>query len=337
MFIFKRKDVYYVEFFDESTNKNKRISTGEQTKAGAIKFVSDLRSNLKERSKTTGISLSEFFSEYESFARKSFTPNYFRSINLSYRMLIEFTGDIDIKKITPNIIENFLSHTFRRAKYGAHLYNRTLKAAFNKATSWGYIDSSPCKGIKPPKVHTKLPVFLAESDLQKIIQKIQNLNLANLYFAAFHTGLRLSELINLKWKHIDLSKRKIIVGNTSEFVTKNKRARVVPINSLLLSKLQSMNTDLHDEYVFPNKNGYKFNPDYVSRKFKYAARDSQYSEEIHFHTLRHSFASNLVQQGVSLYIVKELLGHSDINTTQIYSHLNNESLSDAIELLVKKK
>ena len=82
-----------------------------------------------------------------------------------------------------------------------------------------------------------------------------------------------------------------------------------------------------------NVKGFKLNEDFVSRKFKQAVRKAKLDEGIHFHTLRHSFASNLVQKGVSLYVVKELLGHESITTTQIYSHLQKKNLRDAIDLL----
>jgi site-specific recombinase XerD len=79
--------------------------------------------------------------------------------------------------------------------------------------------------------------------------------------------------------------------------------------------------------------GIKLTEDYVSRKFKKAVKKANLSNKIHFHTLRHSFASNLVQNGVDLYVVKELLGHEDIRTTQVYSHLQTDNLFKAVKLL----
>jgi integrase/recombinase XerD len=71
----------------------------------------------------------------------------------------------------------------------------------------------------------------------------------------------------------------------------------------------------------------------ISKQFKKIVRNANLNDKIHFHTLRHSFASLLVQKGVSLYVVKELLGHEDLATTQIYSHLDTSSLLIAIEAL----
>jgi integrase/recombinase XerD len=84
---------------------------------------------------------------------------------------------------------------------------------------------------------------------------------------------------------------------------------------------------------FTNIPGIKLNEDYVSKKFKKAVRACKLNDKVHFHTLRHSFASLLVQKGVSLYVVKELLGHEDLATTQIYSHLQEDNLRQAVNLI----
>jgi len=86
-------------------------------------------------------------------------------------------------------------------------------------------------------------------------------------------------------------------------------------------------------YIFSKSDGKKFTGDYFSRRFKRVCRKAELDKSIHFHSLRHSFASNLVQKGVSLYTVKELLGHASISTTEIYSHLNMDSLREAVEKL----
>ncbi|MBE0551903.1 MAG: tyrosine-type recombinase/integrase [Ignavibacterium sp.] len=88
-----------------------------------------------------------------------------------------------------------------------------------------------------------------------------------------------------------------------------------------------------DDFIFNRKTDIKFNEDYVSKQFKKALRAAELNDDIHFHNLRHSFASNLVQRGVNLYVVKELLGHEDIKTTQIYSHIQNQNLYDAVCLI----
>lgn len=154
---------------------------------------------------------------------------------------------------------------------------------------------------------------------------------------AFNTGMRLGEIVNLTWNQIDLEGSKITVQNTDEFSTKSKKDRIIPINktlhSILTNRIPKVININSNQYVFTRVRTLRLNEDFVSKKFKAAVREAELKDKIHFHTLRHSFASRLVQKGVSLYVVKELLGHEDIKTTQIYSHLEKENLFSAVNLL----
>lgn len=334
MFVFKRNNIYYVEYYDETLKKTRRVSTKEKTRAAALKFITEQKHKLKKRAKIERISLSDFSAEYEEYSKTLYSKKYVRSISLSLRMLNEFMGDDTyLDEIKSKRLEEFVLHTFRRAKYASHLYYRTLKAAFNKAIQWDYITDNPFKQIKPPKLQKKLPIFINEAELNKINKFVNNSSLRDLFLTAFYTGLRLNELINLQWNAVDLQRKMITIGNTSDFITKSKSARIIPVSKSLLPLLQRINEKSKSQYVFSNAQRMPFNIDYVSHAFKFAVRDAHLSEQIHFHTLRHSFASGLVQKGISLYVVKELLGHSDISTTQIYAHLDNNSLRAAVDVI----
>lgn len=103
----------------------------------------------------------------------------------------------------------------------------------------------------------------------------------------------------------------------------------------LFTKIQKskFNQKIINEYVFSKTKGEKFTGDYFSKRFKQACKSAEMDKGFHFHSLRHSFVSNFAQQGVSLFTVKELLGHSSISTTEIYSHLNMNNLREAIMVL----
>jgi site-specific recombinase XerD len=106
-----------------------------------------------------------------------------------------------------------------------------------------------------------------------------------------------------------------------------------PVFSLLKKRMPKVYKLNNNQYVFA-KNGVKFNSDNITKRFKKAVRRTpSIDSKFHFHDLRHSFASNLVRKGVSIFIVKELLGHADISTTQIYSHLRTEDLMKSVNLL----
>jgi integrase/recombinase XerD len=102
---------------------------------------------------------------------------------------------------------------------------------------------------------------------------------------------------------------------------------------MMMDRFNKVNNVNNNNYIFSRVMDIKLNEDYASKQFKKAVRDSGLNDNIHFHTLRHSFASRLIQKGASVFVVKELLGHEDIKTTQIYSHLKTENLAEAVNLL----
>ena len=156
----------------------------------------------------------------------------------------------------------------------------------------------------------------------------------DIFIFAFNTGCRLGEITQLSWQNIDIKKYIVILGDEL-FITKNEKQRIIPISKELLPilKLLGKQTKNSQYYVFGKTNTFPFHNDYVSRSFKNASRKAKMKEEVHFHTLRHSFASNLAIKGVPIIVIKELLGHSSITTTEIYSHTNIEALQKAVSQL----
>jgi len=149
--------------------------------------------------------------------------------------------------------------------------------------------------------------------------------------------MRLGELLNMKWNWIDFKQNIITVQCSAAFTTKSKKERIIPISANIRNPLSPQFPKVFDlektSFVFTRISGIKLHEDFVSKQFKKSVRAAELNEKIHFHTLRHSFASQLVQKGVSLYIVKELLGHEDLSTTLIYAHLQQQNLRDAINVL----
>ena len=224
-----------------------------------------------------------------------------------------------------------MSETYQRTEKSAELYLRTLKASFNRAIDWGYISENPFKKVKLPKSQKSYPMFISEDELNQIVKNISNKEIRDLSTIAFFTGMRLGELTNLKWKDVNIKSRVINIINDKSFSTKSKKDRIVPISKKIVTKLKKRANK--SDFVFAKTDGIKFNNEYVSKIFKKAVRETKLDQKIHFHTLRHSFASRLVQKGASIYIVKELLGHKDVTTTQIYSHLQPNNFIDVVDLL----
>ena len=339
MFISKTKKSPFYQLTYEIDGKKTTISTKAKNRTDAhlflIYFQKKRDGEFKEQIKS--ISLTKFKEEYVEYIKPTKSQSYLRSIKLSFKMLIAFTGDLPLKRLELHTIDKFITHTFARTPRGASLYYRTLKAAFSKAVLWDYITENPLKKIKTPKVSKAFLVFISETELKTILGNTQEAYLKDLFFIALYTGMRLGELVNMKWSWVDLKQNQITVQCSDTFTTKSKKERIIPFNQnlkkMLFNRIPKIFNITSDDFVFTDSRGKKLNEDYVSKKFKDSVRVAELDEKIHFHTLRHSFASLLVQRGVSLYVVKELLGHEAISTTQIYSHLQQQNLRDAVNLL----
>jgi len=316
------------------------------------------------------VTIRVFINEYCNLIKQNRSKAYYTSVECAFKHLTDFFESRDsIKSIGLKDTENFVTYLQQKVKKGYRVYYRTLKAAFNKAVDWGYVKENYFHKVKLPKKQQVNPAFINRDQLSVINDKIKIEVIKDFVVFAFYTGMRLNEIINLIWRNVDLEARIITVGDES-FTTKGKNQRYIPICEEVFEALLRMKNPPNirrtsaecrvkninplypsglslppkrdrllkkggevPKFVFCKKDGSKYCGNYVSRKFKNACKAAGMDQSIHFHSLRHSFASNLAQKGVSLYTIKELLGHSSISTTEIYSHLNMESLRDAIKML----
>ena len=332
------KSPYWQILYKNELGKYTTKSTQKISKSEALIFFNEFKLSYSTNKKPFVYkTLKDFESEYSEVISAIRSKSYKESIDYAFKLLVDFTGNILFNQFNQVLAEKFISHIYSKSKHSAALYYRTLKAAFEKAREWNYFEENPFAKFKLPRLPHPLPVFIDYNELNKIIKETKSRLLQEIFMTAFLTGLRLGELLNLTRRVIDLDNKIIRVENTNIFTTKNKRDRIVPINKNLFELLSSRVKRIRilpDEYLFYKCKGIKLNNDYVSKNFKKAVRAAELDDRIHFHSLRHSFASVLVQNGVSLYIVKELLGHQDITTTQIYAHIRSENLFEAVSYLV---
>ena len=337
MFLFKRRGKFYVDYFDEAENRRKRISTHATRKDEALRFLSEFKDGLSKSQKPQFISLHRFREAYSQYVKNRHTTNYLLTVERSLTALGTFAGDIPLKDADRRLLEAFLDSVSEKSKNTANLYYRTLAAAYSKAVEWNYLPDNPLKRIKLSKIPKKLPVFLTETELNSILEHTAKPDMKDFFMLAFHTGLRLSELLNLEWQAVDLADRILKVSNTETFTTKSKKERIVPLNKAALETLASRQPKVFSleqkNYVFQKHPGLRYERDFVSKQFKKAVRAAGLSEGLHFHSLRHSTASNMVRRGVPIAVVKEVLGHSDIKTTMVYSHVRREDMANAVKML----
>ena len=202
MFLLKRDGIYHLEYFDvQEEDRTRRVSTKQSIKRDALKFLSDFESNFKTKKVCNHIALEDFEKKYSEHVKSNLSNKYYLNVKLSFRQLIEHTGNVPISKLNYPLFDKFFTETFSRTKQGAVTYYRILKSAFNKAVQWDYLSQNPIVKIKLPKIPQNHPTFLSEMDLQLILSKEKNPILKDIYSFAFNTG-ELTEIVFLKWDQI---------------------------------------------------------------------------------------------------------------------------------------
>ncbi|MEI7812428.1 MAG: tyrosine-type recombinase/integrase [Ignavibacteria bacterium] len=310
--------------------KLRQISTRQKTKSSALKFLKNFSETQTALPEIVPMSLQDFASEYLEYCRSKFSKSYTRGIDLSFTHLTEATGNLPLKDVSLNILSKFILKVYVKAKYSASAHFRNLRAAFNYAVDREYIQTNPLDKFKFPTMPKPVADFIDENELLKILACVSSEDLRDMYVIYFYSGARLTELINLTFDNVDLNGRFIKIANSETFVTKTKCERLIPVHKAvydILIKKQSSGKGL----VF-SKGGMRFNGDYVSKNFKKAVRLAGFPN-LHLHQLRHSFCSNLIKRNVSLSVVMQLAGHTNLSTTQRYLHVKTQTLVDAVDTL----
>jgi len=275
--------------------------------------------------------------------RENFLPvkseSYKRSCEGTFKSFSKFLGrDLPLHLITKAIAQKFIFEIFARGKeYQSLLHFRILKAFFNWCIDLELCSKNPFH-FKAPKPRMNLPAYLTENDFNFLLGFITEPLLRDFYSVLFFTGLRAGEGCNLQFSDLNFQQRAITIQNKENFSTKSRRERIVPMNQIVYEILKNRVPKIYSL----NKNHYVFwlkfpsvslSVDYVSKKFKKAIRKGGLNPKLHLHSLRHSFCSNLVNAGVNLSTIGALAGHHSTKVTEIYSHVSNSSLFQAVELL----
>ncbi len=217
-----------------------------------------------------------------------------------------------------------------------------IKSFFRYLKENNFVDSSPAVLLKLSKKPRKIPKFLNDIELAKLLaspDRVKDKRFRKfiirdkliLYLLAY-TGLRKSELINLDWEHINLGSKYLIVRKG-----KNKTDRIIPLHKTvtkLLDEYLSIRLPLKNKALFLSERGNRISPTSLDCLFKrYLKFSGLVNKKYTLHTLRHTFATRLLNKNVSLFRIKNLLGHRSIESTEIYLHTTSKELADSIDLL----
>lgn len=177
--------------------------------------------------------------------------------------------------------------------------------------------------IKRPKKEKKIPTVLTKDEIKKLIETIDTKKSRLMVSFMYACGFRVSELVNLKFKDLNFEEK---IGSVLQ--GKGKKDRVFNIPEFLLEDLKQQvekQKENKEEYLFTGPSG-RLSERNLQKIISKAGKRAGLNKEVHCHTLRHSFATHLLENGTDIRKIQELLGHSDLSTTQIYTHISREEL-----------
>jgi integrase len=256
--------------------------------------------------------------------------NYYRELT-SVRTLKAFFGNPTLDQVSPKRIVAYKNQRYTDGVKPATINRElaTLKKAFNLARrEWEWCTDNPvCRVSMERENNTRVRWLTGEEEMRLFPMAAPWLQ--DLMLFAIHTGMRMGEILGLTWAGVDLFRRTVMV-----FKSKNGERRTIPLNQTALELLKQRygNRSVETELVFPSEALTRLNASNISRSLHLALKKAKMTD-FHFHDLRHTCATRMVQAGVDLYKVQRLLGHKSPIMTQRYAHHYPESLRDGIEVL----
>ncbi len=249
----------------------------------------------------------------------------------------------DVLALSGEELRQFVASEHRRGLSPKSLQRRlsACRSFYRWLLKLGRIAASPAEAIRAPKAPRKLPQVLDVDEAVQLVEVatdaplgLRDRALLELFYSS---GLRLSEVCALKWSDLDFGQGMVTV------LGKGSKQRVVPVGSHARNALQEWRAESGGEpagFVFPGRGGRQISSRAVQLRMKQVAMQRGVFKRVHPHLLRHSFASHMLESSGDLRGVQELLGHADIATTQIYTHLDFQHLAkvyDAAHPRAKRK
>lgn len=325
----KKSGIWYINYINLNGKRIRRSLGTSDRKLAELKLKEIEVELAKGRlGFTVNISLGEFLKKYLDWSKNTKAEWTYKTDTKAANVLLEYFGDrIKLSQITKQKMEGFKIFLVERKKYkktSANVFLRHIKAMFNKAIEWQFLDSSPAN-IPLYKTPIGRPEFLTENQMKKLFKKAEEIDKKHLaMFALFYyTGMRLSEVCNLTWSDIDFENEIILVRSKENWHTKNYKERHIPIHKKLLPHLEFLkNVSESDKVV-------SYHQRTIHKIFE------KYSKLLNIkltpHILRHSIATAMSSKGVNPQAIQKILGHTSISTTMIYAKLTDEYIKKSLE------
>ena len=268
------------------------------------------------------------------FIEKGLSKNTIKSYESDLKEFFAWCHNIHKKlpsKLTSSSINIYLGHLFNKNIKSSSVNRKlsTLKAFYIFLYKQKLILKIPTEDIETPKIQKKLPSTLSENEVEKLLKAPKDRNITELRDKAmlemlYATGMRISELVNLKEVNVDKNRQVVKV------LGKGSKERLIPFGDEALDSLQKYlhKRNSRNIYIFLNNRDNKLSRVGFWQRVKIYLKRVHLKSDITPHTLRHAFATHLLNRGADLRSVQLLLGHSDLSTTQIYTHIAKQRLSE---------
>ena len=261
----------------------------------------------------------EFFERIEtelkiSKASKHTIKNYMGA----NKSLLEFSRKSP-SDINENDIKRFMAEKLSdKASSSIILFLSAIRYSFSNI-----LKKDPTLGIKRPRKEKRIPAVLTMEEVKKLLKSIDNKKTKVMLSLIYACGFRVSEIVNLKIKDINFEEN---IGYVKQGKGKKDRVFNIPLNlKKAIIKHAEKQTKENQEYLFSGHKG-KLTERSIQKIMKKYVEKSGIKKDVHPHTLRHSFATHLLEKGVDIRKIQELLGHASISTTELYTHISPEEL-----------
>ncbi|MCM8764563.1 MAG: tyrosine recombinase XerC [Candidatus Omnitrophica bacterium] len=283
--------------------------------------------------KTVSICFKEFIN-YIKY-QKNYSSHTVSAYMTDLEQFFSFAG-YDIDSVDVDFLRKYLFHLKVKKNYGSRSISRkiaAIKSFFKFLAKRGYTKKNPALLICSPKLPIRLPSFLTYKEVESIIEAANGKDEAGLRDRAiiellYSSGLRVGELVSLKIGDINIPEGTVKVKG------KGNKERIVPIGSYALDSIfeyLKKRSRARTPFIFLNKKGGRITSRSVERIINKYAKLAGITKKVTPHVFRHSFATHLLDRGADLRTVQEMLGHSDIATTQIYTHVTVQQLKEIYE------
>lgn len=249
---------------------------------------------------------------------KRYSTNSIETYTNAFRQFLIHFKEIDVDTFKEKEIERFINQQVT-VKNISISYQKQLVAAIKFWYNGVLGRNLQLDYIYPDRGEFKIPIVFSQQDIKKMLDTCENIKHKAILATIYSCGLRLSELTNLMIKDVDSTQMSVTVRQG-----KGNRDRVVVLSEKLLFLLRDYFVEYKPkEYLFEGQSGGKYSGRSVQQALKQTLAKAKINKEGSVHTLRHSYATHLVEQGTDIRFVQELLGHKNIKTTLIYTHLTD--------------